>query len=426
MILLDFLGQIVFTVLSVIGFILTFFSILLLVLSLSSRIELKRRMTLLYPNPRLVILIAAYKPNSFLLTVLHRLMEARALLRHPNLQSEIVVLFQDTAPELVAKAKALPITVLEASFQHLSGNPYHHALRYAVSQIDEMDFHPSHLLLLDKDNLPEINYFEKLLPHLHTSADLIQGKRLPLNVSNASEQFDFISEHLNDRMFRLGLLRLGGELEISGSGVTFRYERFREAIQTLDSRSPGMDKSLMIELYKKRFVSIFAPELVVYEEKSAEPTILEKQRIRWLGAQYFNAFCHALDLILSSLREKWIAPLLYLIVLLRPPRSVHALIAWAVTGVEIIYFFIYSTFPNHLILGVPFGIFNSLCLIVSALLISESPLVRKSMLQMALHLPDFGLRIFRSTLQGLKRENQGKFIHTVHHFHDTTLRTEHQ
>ncbi|MDW7690503.1 glycosyltransferase [Flammeovirgaceae bacterium SG7u.111] len=352
-------------------------------------------------NP--IVLIPAYKPSKTLLKVLQSIFDSEK-------NANVFVLFQEANPMIVSEAQRFPISFAEKSFKNREGNPYHHALRFAVEEINKIgtvqgkDF--SHLILLDKDNIVDRNFFHNILEGIQQGYSIVQGKRKPHQAISASECYDTISEAINDWMFRQARVNTFEYLELSGSGVAFDLKVFNEAILHLDARAPGMDKNLMVQLLTRfeNLSMLYQPKAIVYDEKTNSTDDLQKQRTRWFGNQYFNAFYYGTNLIKSALKQQRIAPLDYFLVLWRPPRSLHIfviqfLFCWEILGIN-------DSFP--------FWTLTNLLFIFSNLLFIHKSQLWKETYNILFEIPKFAFNNLKAVLAGSSRKAQGKFIHTTH------------
>jgi cellulose synthase/poly-beta-1,6-N-acetylglucosamine synthase-like glycosyltransferase len=358
----------------------------------------------------IVVLLPAYRPSSFFLEVVRSV--ARAASPVP---CKIFVLLQETDPEIARSVRQMEgVWVAEKSFRGMEGNAYHHALRYAVAEVGARvlseDFPCSHLLLLDLDNMVDGAFLEKMTAKAAEGYSVVQGRRLPFGVVSNTQAYDAISEELNDWMFRASKAKLGLPIELSGSALLFEIEVFALAVERLDPRAPGMDKNLLVQmlLENPRLSMAYCPDAVVYEEKTEAEEGLERQRLRWFGNQYFNAWYYGWRLVTKALRSRVFGPADYAIALWRPPRSVQVVLLPILSLFEASVYAFAGSFPaffpifalSFLLTGIGLAIF---------ILGSESG---KYARKLAIKLPVMAFRNLLLAAMGSKKENQGKFVHT--------------
>lgn len=284
-----------------------------------------------------VILIPAFRPTKQLEAVLSRLRKEV----DPE-KVRIYVLLQDSEMAMESMARSYANWVDHKSFQSLKGNPYHHALNFAVSRINSYcastGFAAESVLLLDPDNSIDQRSLSILNHYRNIGADVVQSRRIAISKGMGISTADALSERINDYQLRRGKQVLGLLPEISGSGIMFERSLFERAVQNLDKRAPGMDKNLLIQMLmlKADLNLIYTEEAVVSDEKTEKKDAYGRQRTRWFANQYFNAFFYAVKLVLHSLKHGNLKGLDYLLTLLRPPRSIQLALVNVVAPLELI------------------------------------------------------------------------------------------
>jgi hypothetical protein len=363
-------------------------------------------------NPELLLVLPAYKPGNIFYRVLDSI---SAAIKGRNIK--VLVLFQECDDqELIAYAKASNFFVQEKSFANEEGNTYQHALKYITQQItrgrNRNICRPEFVMLVDKDNLLSLDFFSSIPQGIYDRFDIIQGKRKAIQSTGAIALFDTISELLNDMMFRRAKVRIGGMIEISGSGALIETDLFIQTINKLDPQAPGFDKNFMANLLtsKRDIRSIFWPESVLLEEKTSDINSYNPQRVRWFGEQYYNAIYNAKPLLAAALRYKRFAALDYWITLCRPPRSIQVMIAPFLAIAELAWF----AYSNEWYFTIPLFTLSFVVLAISVLIfLSSEKLVSRAVMN-SLSLPLLAWRNLLNAAKSIRKENQGKFIHTSH------------
>ncbi|MBN8705702.1 MAG: glycosyltransferase [Bacteroidetes bacterium] len=370
-----------------------------------------------YHDPRQIIspkaieylfILPAYKPNSLFLKVIESVKVAAG----ENRIHQIFSLLQEPTEDMVKQVGQAGIHVRNKSFSHFTGNPYHYALEFIISEIEsgikEGKWNPTHIVLLDKDNVLSSDFMDKIEPGVLGGYDLVQGKRLPFTTYNAAQSFDTIAESLNDIQFRAAKSCAGLGLEVSGSGLVMKYELFRSAILSLDKRSPGMDKNLMVNLHKMGFSSLYVPTATLFEEKTDDMEIMQAQRTRWLGEQYYNGMNYGPELIWIGLKEFRLSPIDFAVSILRPPRSVHVLLMPVLALAEMTDYIVgNSIFPT-----VPFFTLGTILLFLSVVIFALATHSVHHLLRIIFKLPLFAIKNVSASFSGVSKKNRGKFIHT--------------
>lgn len=362
-------------------------------------------------NPEILVILPAYKPGPVFFKVLDNVESAS---RGRDIQ--VFVLLQDADEEYREYAQQKGYYVEEKSFQHLGGNSYQHALHYISDVIVREQradrWHPEFIMLVDKDNLLSIDFFNNIPEMVYDKYDVIQGKRASLNVGSSVAFFDTMSEMLNDSMFRIAKEKVGATIEISGSGALIETDLFLDAIHNLDPRAPGFDKNFMVQILtlERDVRTTFWPSSELREEKTNDITSHNPQRLRWFGEQYYNALFHAGSLWRAFASYRRFAALDYLITLWRPPRSIQFLITPALAACEIGWFF----YTRQWIAVYPIFTVASIFLVTAVWMFVRAKGVTRKAVRYSLMLPVLAFHNLFNAIRSIRKENRGKFIHTSH------------
>ncbi|MBX7124702.1 MAG: glycosyltransferase family 2 protein [Cyclobacteriaceae bacterium] len=406
------MDNIILVVLTIFGTYFLFYSLYWLVLVLTSLVPFRPRRAVTAEVPEMLLVLPAYKPGEVFFKVLDSVSRAVA-----GKRIKVLVLLQEPDDDRFAsRATALGFEVRNRKFSHIPGNSYQHALRYIASVIRRGIragmWNPEFVMLVDKDNLINKEYFDVIPSNFYEQYDVIQGQRKSLSSESGIAFFDHISETLNDAMFRSGKMPIGGAVEISGSGMLIETALFVQMIKKLDPNAPGFDKNLMsLMLANPRDIrTVFWPASFLEEEKTADLAVHGQQRIRWFGEQYYNAIHQAWPLLKAFVRYRRWAAFDYIITLWRPPRSIQLLIAPVMAILEWVFYLLSGTwFAGFPVFTVSFG---ALCLAVFIFLSGTGQL--REALRFALLIPRLVWVNFSSARRSLQKKNLGKFIHTEH------------
>jgi len=278
---------------------------------------------LLYTSPELkadvtkhsvLVFYPMYKPTE---RAVENLLKQKKELH--EVDARLFVLAQDADADIDEKLKTMADYFRSERFSHLDGNSYHHALEYAVKEIDDFDTKFDSILLMDPDNYMNTNSLRRLIQSRISGSGVALSRRESYSKDTSTSLFDGMSERLNDYMFRRSKSLLGFHPELSGSGMLMKTDLFTEAVLQLDKKSPGMDKQLLIRMMFAKFdleIS-YDEKAVVLDEKTEDAGAFNRQRMRWFGNQYYNAWKFGWKLITSNKS----ALVDYGISLWRPPRS---------------------------------------------------------------------------------------------------------
>lgn len=360
-------------------------------------------------SPETLLLLPAYKPSPIFHNVLDSVAKA---IKNRNIK--VLVLLQEAEAGFETTALSHGFMVDDKAFSHLPGNSYHHALQYLTAWIDKhtAQWKPEFVMLLDKDNIIDEQFFNKIDTHLYEQYDVLQGRRVSLNTDQSTSFFDTVSEGLNDLMFRAAGCRAGNTLEISGSAALIRTHLFREAINNLNPKAPGFDKNFMVNILTNEVKTemVYLPYSIVREEKTTSIEAHNPQRLRWFGEQYFNAIFSSKALISTWLKKGRWSALWYLMVLYRPPRSVQILILPLLLLAEIGLALYMGNLSNTFI-----PIFLSTLFVgLSGWLTLGQLKLQSEALHFVVHLPALAINNIANAFKSVKSENRGKFIHTDH------------
>jgi cellulose synthase/poly-beta-1,6-N-acetylglucosamine synthase-like glycosyltransferase len=228
-----------------------------------------------------VIYIPAYKEDAVIIDTA----TAAVTLSYPHNKKKIVVIADSLQPATLLKLRALPIEVVEVSFEKSTKAK---ALNAALQQTTgEYDY----ALILDADNVCEYDFLYKMNDALQTGLQVVQAQRVAKNTNTTLALLDAISEGINNHIFRKGHRALGLSCAIIGSGMALNFDLFK-AIMPEITAVGGFDKEMELRLLRKRLEFGYAPEALVYDEKITKQGAFENQRRRWLSAQvhYLNKY----------------------------------------------------------------------------------------------------------------------------------------
>ncbi|MEO1021625.1 MAG: glycosyltransferase [Bacteroidota bacterium] len=261
-----------------------------------------------------LVFFPMYKPGADAVMNLNR---QKKELEHKNVK--VLVLSQEADSAIDAELARIADYHKAESFSHLSGNSYHHALAYAVRHIETLGQSFDSVLLLDPDNFMDQYSLQRLIASRSAGHDVGLSRRKSYAKETSTSLFDGLSERLNDYMLRRSKAVMGFHPELSGSGMLLDTNLFRNAVLKLDKKAPGMDKQLLIHmmLMKDDLQISYDEDAVVLDEKTDQAASFNRQRLRWFGNQYYNAYHYGRKLLTS--RDSSLVD--YGISLWRPPRS---------------------------------------------------------------------------------------------------------
>ena len=221
-----------------------------------------------------VIYIPSYKEDAVILDTA----SAALAIDYPADCRKIVVIADSLKPETIAKLNALPIQVVEVSFEKSTKAK---ALNVALQQTGG---NYDYALVLDADNVCAPNFLYKMNDALQGGYHVVQGQRVAKNTNTVFALLDAISEGINNHIFRKGQTAAGLSCAIIGSGMALDYALFKEIMPEITAVG-GFDKEMELRLLKRRIRFGYAEKALVYDEKTTQASTFENQRRRWLSAQ---------------------------------------------------------------------------------------------------------------------------------------------
>lgn len=150
-----------------------------------------------------------------------------------------------------------------------------------------LDIYPnySHVVILDADNIMSKDFLTYLTYSFQNGSVAIQGRRMAKNVNTPYSVLDGISEEISNTIFRQGAEGLGVSSPIAGSGMAFSYDLIYQKLKDSNAIG-GFDKEFQIEILKGNAHINYIKEAYVYDEKTEEIEVFEKQRTRWISSHF--------------------------------------------------------------------------------------------------------------------------------------------
>jgi cellulose synthase/poly-beta-1,6-N-acetylglucosamine synthase-like glycosyltransferase len=225
---------------------------------------------------KIAVLIPAYKEDGVITSIAYDALRQE----YPPKAYDVVVIADSLRDDTLEKLYALPIKVVEVSFEKSTKVK---ALNRAMEVIgDDYDC----AVILDADNVMKRNFLSKVNDLFNIGYKAIQGKRDPKNQNNSMALLDGLSETINNFIYRQGTVGLGMSASLNGSGMAFEYSTYKQILSRMDSIG-GFDRELELKLLEKGIKVYFSKDAIVYDEKVASTEVFERQRKRWISSQFF-------------------------------------------------------------------------------------------------------------------------------------------
>ncbi len=368
-----------------------------LVISIAGRLRRGYNYASVDVKRRIAVFIPSYKEDHIIINTAAQ----AASHNYPSQFFDVFVIADKLQKSTIEAMRAIPVNVIEVEFDiSMKSKSIHEALNKISGKGYEI------AMVLDADNIMSPDCLEKVNHAFDRGYRVVQCHRVAKNKDNSVAILDIISEEVNNHFFRRGQRALGLPSSLIGSGMAFEYEILNEIFslpKILDN--PGEDKEIDLQLMKDDITVEFIDSAYVYDEKVSSAAVFEKQRLRWLEAQFHN-FKRYFDKdirVASGTRRYWYK--FFLIILL--PRSLYILIfLLTFFGFILQYFF-------HLHLIVPsFVCWASLFFVymLALMLCIPSNLFNKQLLKSVIQLPVLIFAMVKALLR--MKSKRKEFLHT--------------
>jgi cellulose synthase/poly-beta-1,6-N-acetylglucosamine synthase-like glycosyltransferase len=352
---------------------------------------------------KFAILIPAYKEDAVIVQAVKEAIKQT----YPSALYDIVVIADSLSEKTLQHLEKLPIRIIRVYFT--KNRTKVKALYQAMLQLGD-DYQIA--LVLDADNIVAPDFLEKMNQTLNKGFMVAQGHRIAKNLNTPIAILDAISEEINNKLFRKGHNVLGLPSGLIGSGMAFEYTLFKNLMQEARAIG-GFDKELELKLTRKKYPIAYVEDAYVYDEKVDKKETFQKQRTRWMAAQfvYLRKFYKPAIYELFTKGNFFFFDKLFQMAFL--PRILLAGITALLTLGNGILFVIFPHFYTR-VFACSFWSWLALLLIIKLMFLLATPTkfyTRKTLMAM-LQLPKVFLIMF-SLLFKLKGADK-KFIHTPH------------
>lgn len=184
------------------------------------------------------------------------------------------------------------------------------------------------LTIIDSDNLVHQDYFNELNKIFDQGYTAVQGVRAAKNLNTIYACLDEAGDmyyRLTDRKL---MFEAGSSAALSGSGMAFTIQLYRDCLEHNEISGAGFDKILQYEILNRGDRIAFAEKAIVYDEKTAKTDQLVNQRSRWINT-WFKYLYLGGKLMLKSITSLNWNQFLFSTMLLRPPLFMMVLFSGA-------------------------------------------------------------------------------------------------
>lgn len=248
----------------------------ILIFVLAARLLPRRRYPKTAGYARMVLFVPCYRGDEVILDTLPKNLKVD----YPADYFKIVVIADSLQPETVQALRKYPVEVVEVSFDKSTKVK---SLRAVADQVPTEDY--DYAVILDIDNVMDQNFLKEMNHACRSGLKILQGQRLALNLDTPTAWLDGISEEINNKIFRAGHYSLGLSTAFIGSGKALAYGFYKELINEMKAVG-GFDKEMELWLSRHGERIHYVPEAKILDEKVQNAQNFEKQRRRWLSAQF--------------------------------------------------------------------------------------------------------------------------------------------
>ncbi len=272
---MNYVNQFIYYLTLLVFLFLSLQSVYLFVFALAGRLISLRKYKAAHRQGSFVIYIPSYKEDAVIVDTA----KAALALNYPAYRKHIVVIADSLQPATLLSLRALPIQVIEVSFDKSTKAK---ALNTALNKTNgDYDY----ALILDADNICTKGFLYRMNDVLQSGFKVVQGQRVAKNTNTTFALLDAISEGINNHIFRKAHRVLGLSASIIGSGMAIDFSLFKTIMPEITAVG-GFDKEMELRLLRRNIHFGYAQKAIVYDEKVTQKTHFENQRRRWLSAQF--------------------------------------------------------------------------------------------------------------------------------------------
>lgn len=227
---------------------------------------------------RFIILIPAYKNKRVLQTVRSMLAQT-----YPQRQFDISVVSDHNDEMTNMRLAQEPITLLTPNYEKSTKVKY---LQLAINNLPQFKIYDI-VVVLDAGDLVEPEFLENLNAAFESAGTkAIQTHILSRNRDTTAARMGAIFEEINNSIFRRGHIAVGLSAGLMGSGCAFDFNWFKTNIFNI--KSAWEDKELDAMLMRQHIHVDYFDQIYVFNEKARESDEFNRERGRWLKAQYLT------------------------------------------------------------------------------------------------------------------------------------------
>lgn len=223
---------------------------------------------------RFLVIFPAYKEDAVIVDSIKSFLKQD----YPCDLYEIVVVADSMETATNDALRQLDATVLIPNYENRSKAA---ALNLAINSTQDKEFDV--VVILDADNLVFPDFLLQVNQVFSSGSKAIQAHRIAKNDNTDTAYLDGISEEINNSIFRKGHVNLGLPAALTGSGMLFEINWFKQVMPKISSM--GEDKELEYHLLLDGIFTTYLEDVYVLDEKVQNRKDLSNQRKRWIAAQ---------------------------------------------------------------------------------------------------------------------------------------------
>lgn len=228
---------------------------------------------------RFIVLIPSYKNDA----VIERTVKSVLGQTYPQRLFDVTVISDHQDEMTNFRLAQHPITLLTPNFRYSTKAK---SLQYAINNLPQFKIYDL-VVILDADNIVLPEFLEELnSAYEYAGTKAIQVHRLSKNRDTASAMLDATFEEINNSIFRLGHIAVGLPAAISGSGMAFDFNWFKDNI--VKANAAWEDKELEALLIRQHIYVDYFDHILVFDEKTRRSKDFNRQRGRWAITQFYT------------------------------------------------------------------------------------------------------------------------------------------
>ena len=193
------------------------------------------------------------------------------------------------------------------------------------------------ITIIDSDNLIHPEYLNMMNISFEKGFKAVQGVREAKNLNTHYACLDAARDIYYRFIDNKILFEIGSSATLSGSGMAFTTELYKDCLENSEIDGAGFDKVLQFEILKRDNRIAFAETAIVYDEKTSRSEQLVKQRARWINT-WFKYFNLGLKTTGSGLIKMDWNKFIFGVVLMRPPSFILIILSFICLVIDLIIF----------------------------------------------------------------------------------------